>query len=373
MRHQLAAFLLLFPSLACTQFPTTSGPTSSSTSGGSSSSGGIGEVQLAMPPAGEGFQYSTGSFEVAAGQEVQDCYFVQIPGTETDEVFVHKVELAMNEGSHHMNVFRVKTVQRNPDGTSKLGPENGPVVRGLNGMGECFKSPNWADWPLIINSQQGGHLDWTLPDGVAHKFHGGEWLMIQTHYVNATTQMTPIGGSVKVNFWTVGRDDVTAELGTIFATKQSIRICESSPTPTFSGTCQLRSSRAITIVGANGHFHSRGKKFEMFAWDGTSTTTPPAEDRFYSSESWDDPPMLRSPDLTRSVPLNGGVWYTCGFEWQEPPASVGCTGLNDADRAKGTAEENLDCCYTFGGIVEKSEHCNAFIYYYPKSDDVNCF
>ena len=24
-------------------------------------------------------------------------------------------------------------------------------------------------------------------------------------------------------------------------------------------------------------------------------------------------------------------------------------------------------------IVEKNEHCNAFVYYYPKQDDVNCF
>ncbi|MDB4942126.1 MAG: hypothetical protein JWP97_1660, partial [Labilithrix sp.] len=32
-----------------------------------------------------------------------------------------------------------------------------------------------------------------------------------------------------------------------------------------------------------------------------------------------------------------------------------------------------DCCYTFGPIVEKNEHCNAFVYYYPKQDDVTCF
>ena len=32
-----------------------------------------------------------------------------------------------------------------------------------------------------------------------------------------------------------------------------------------------------------------------------------------------------------------------------------------------------DCCYTFGPTVETSEHCNVFLYYYPKTQDINCF
>ena len=48
--------------------------------------------------------------------------------------------------------------------------------------------------------------------------------------------------------------------------------------------------------------------------------------------------------------------------------------LNDWDKTKyKTPDANLDCCYTFGPIVEKNEHCNIFVYYYPKQDDVICF
>ena len=42
------------------------------------------------------------------------------------------------------------------------------------------------------------------------------------------------------------------------------------------------------------------------------------------------------------------------------------------DEAKGTQASETDCCYRFGGVVEKNEHCNAFVYYYPKQDNVNC-
>jgi hypothetical protein len=326
------------------------------------------DVDLPSISGEQGFHFETDSVAIASGVEQQDCYFFQVPGAPGTFTYLHKFEVAQNPGSHHMNVFRVKTIKA-------LGPETSPdhIVRSANGVGECFKSPNWSDWPLVVNSQQGGTVDWTLPDGVANKFEGGEWLMLQTHYVNALTQATPFKAHVEVNFYSMPAASVTAELGTIFATKQSIRICRSNPTPKFSGSCKISSTNPTTIVGANGHFHSRGKTFDIFKWDGTSTTEPPVADRFYESQAWDDPPMMHSPDLNQAIPAGGGVFYTCGFQWQEPPAPVTCADIDAADRAKGTPEDQLDCCYTFGGIVEKSEHCNAFIYYYPKSADSACF
>jgi hypothetical protein len=129
----------------------------------------------------------------------------------------------------------------------------------------------------------------------------------------------------------------------------------------------------VKIIGANGHFHSRGTRFDMYTWDGKTIGTPPDSDRFYTSSAWDDPPMLIAPELDRELPMNGGVWYGCTYEWQPPDPSVGCSGLDEYDVTKnGTAEEALDCCYTFGPIVEKNEHCNIFVYYYPKQTDVFC-
>lgn len=333
---------------------------------GERETGGPGDDRLAAPPAAQGFQLKVDDFEVLPGSEVQDCYFFQIPGAATDEVYVNKLEIKQTDGSHHMNVFRVKTIKG-------LDPNAGPVSRGLNGMGECFKSPNWADWPLIINSQQDGLVDWTLPDGVAHKFAGGEWIMLQTHYVNGATQKTPTKASVRVNFWTTAKDRVQHELGTLFATKQSIRVCQSQPERSFDGTCQFKGTD-VTVVGANGHFHSRGTQFDMFAWDGSSTARPDDSKRFYRSQSWDDPPMLRSPELGMTVPRNGGVWYTCDYRWQQP--EVGCDAVDAYDKAKNmTPDDQLDCCYTFGPVVDQNEHCNIFVYYYPKQEgtDINCF
>jgi hypothetical protein len=325
-------------------------------------------AQLDPPPAGEGFQLKTDTFEVPAGVEKQDCYFFRVRDLAAagaldpnSPVYVHRVQINQAEGSHHMNVFRVRTIEG-------LDPENGVVQEGTDGMGECFKSPNWADWPLVANSQIDGKLDWTFPEGVANEFMPDEWLMLQTHYVNASTQGTPSGkGNVRVNFWTTPKEQVKDLLGTLFATKQSIRVCKSNPTPVFDGACQFGSQNSVNIIGANAHFHSRGKQFDMFSWDGTSIDPPPASDRFYQSNTWDEPPMLISPQLNTVVPPGGGVWYTCGYQWQMPTQSVGCAGLDALDK-----EQTGDCCYTFGPKVEANEHCNIFVYYYPKSDNIFC-
>jgi hypothetical protein len=326
---------------------------------------------LPVPAQGEGFQFKTGDFSVPPGVEEQDCLFFKVSdlaksgGLPADQpVNLHRVRVVQKAGSHHMNIFRVRTI-------AGLDPTKGPV-KNQNGVGECFKSTNWMDWPLVANTQQEGDLDWTYPDGVANVLQPDEWLMLQTHYVNASSQKSPDAqGAVTVDFYTVKKEDVKFELGTLFATTQSIRICASNPTPTFSHGCHIQSPNA-TIIGANGHFHSRGTKFDIFTWDGSSTDTPPDGQKFYTSTSWDDPPMKISPEVNVTVPANGGIYYTCSYQWRQPDPSIGCDALNAYDKTKNP-DAKPDCCYDFGPIVEKNEHCNAFVYYYPKRDDVTCF
>lgn len=308
--------------------------------------------------ASEGFGFRIAEFPVAAGEEVQDCYFVTVPGSGVSPLWIEKIVTALNPGSHHFNVFRVNTVV-NLDGAP------GTVVHN----GECFKAPNWADWPLVVNTQRSDESNpvytWQLPDGVAHRFTPGEKLMLQVHYVNASTQETPYLGKAAINFHRT-TNPAPIEMGTLFATQQSIRVCQSNPNPTYAGTCSFPSGQSFHIAAANGHFHSRGKEFQTFSWDGVTVQTPPDADRFYRSTSWDDPPMTTGLDVV--IPDGGGIWWTCEYVWQEP--SEGCGALDALD----TSGAN-DCCYIFGPKVESGEHCNVFAYYWPKSQsagDIFC-
>jgi hypothetical protein len=194
--------------------------------------------------------------------------------------------------------------------------------------------------------------------------------MVQTHFVNASTQVTPFKGKAVLDLY---RSELVTpvEMGTLFATQQSIRICRSNQTPTYHGTCAFNRG-GVTIAAANGHFHSRGTRFEILKWDGVSAEKPSINDLFYTSTSWDDPPMSTYDDAgTMTVGEHGGIWWSCSYEWKEPLAdNGGCGALDAVDK-----EQAGDCCYTFGPKVETSEHCNVFLYYYPKVDntDINCF
>lgn len=313
------------------------------------------DVKLDPPAAGSGFQLAPAMFEVPMGSESQRCFFFEVPSDVP--VFVSRFEIAQNPGTHHMNVFRVRTVKL-------LGGTNGQVVA----EGECWKPGNWSDWPLVVNSQLSdpnahgdlppGHTRWDMPTDVAMRFEPHELLMLQSHYVNATTQKTPQEAKVLVNFHTIPAAQVKAEVGTAFATNQSIRVCPGDTDKFFETTCKLSSdadggtATPITIIGANSHFHSRGTKFTISVMDPGSSASPPP---FYTSTDWHDPPMEWA--LNVPVPAGGGFRYRCEYA---VPASD-CGNPDDS------------CCYAFGGKVETQEHCNAFVYFYPKTRDVGCF
>lgn len=303
-------------------------------------------IEPLVPPSSEqGFQLRTEAVQVAAGQEVQDCYFFRVPAS--DFRYVNRIVLRQRPGSHHLNVFRVRTV-------ASLKGEDGTVIHGGGDLkNPCWVSSNWADWPLVVNSQASvpgtETIEYQLPPGVAHKFAPGELLMLQSHYVNATTQVTPDVGEAWINFEYLPAAEVRAELGTLFATNQNLQICPGE-TKSYKKVCRL--PNAVTVVAANGHFHSRGTRFSMFSWDEAAGKGP----QFYDNSSWSDPVM--AVGLNVAVPQNGGVLYEC--EFQAPADSCG--------------NPDSGCCYTFGPRVETSEHCNAFVYYYPRIDtDISCF
>lgn len=319
----------------------------------------------------QGVSIRTPEFAVPTGEEIQDCYFFRVPDVaDGADLMIDRVALALNTGSHHMNVFRVKTIQAlDPAaGTAvDLGGIEGTVVRGSDPGTQCWSSANWSDWPLVSNSQQSAAdrqiVDWPLPADVALRLSPGEMLMLQIHYVNSTDQDTPFVGKGGVNFYR-STDGDTQELGTLFASQQSIRVCRSAPKPSYSGTCRLPDGTR-TVTAANGHFHSRGREFRIWTWDGISTTRPDDSSLFYDSENWAEPDMRT--DIGLELPNPGGVWWTCDYQWSEP--AEGCDAVDARD-----PQQAHDCCYTFGPTVETSEHCNVFLYYYPKitNGDVTC-
>lgn len=321
----------------------------------------------------DGFSLRVPQFEVPAGHESQNCYFVRVPDNAAGkDLWIERVVTAINPGSHHVNVFRVKSIIKlDPaQGTPMmLGDFAATVIEGGDDYAHnpCWDSANWADWPLVANSQESSPgqntTDWQLPAGVAIRMQPGEMLMLQTHYVNTSDQPTKYGAKVGINFYNRKDPTPAVEMGSLFATQQNIRICASQPRQTYSGTCRFPGQ--VTIAAANGHFHKRGQRFSIYTWDGASIDHPAEQTKFYESLNWNEPPMMTDLDVPAAA--RTGVWWDCQYQWQKP-TFFSCDDVN----AKDPLHQN-DCCYTFGGITDVGEHCNVFLYYYPKVEsDVFC-
>src|SRR5437588_9770767 len=111
MKKVLAFTILsLFISLvSCSNDPTratSNGKTFNIKGFGSNSSHWVdasGNVQMDPPPPGEGIQIKILPFYVKSGTEDQEVYFFDFPSDVDFEI--GRIEIANNEGTHHMNCF----------------------------------------------------------------------------------------------------------------------------------------------------------------------------------------------------------------------------------------------------------------------------
>src|SRR5262245_37139935 len=73
-------------------------------------------LKLDTPPKGQGVHMTTTAFTIPPGTEIQSCFFFKVSDLAaaagfdpTQPLNVHRVQILQTDGSHHMNLFRVRT------------------------------------------------------------------------------------------------------------------------------------------------------------------------------------------------------------------------------------------------------------------------
>ena len=282
-------------------------------------------VNLAPPAPGEGVQLVAGPFYVGPGEEIQNNFFMKLPVDK--DVMVDRIEIAYPPGSHHCNLFKSDSINV-PDHV------------------ENTFSPMYPYYDMFANSQT-GNLNWKLPEGVGMKFKGNQQLVIQTHYVNTLLQGTPGNtGLVKVNLHFAKPNAIKQTMGMLFAVNPSLKLL---PHSTFVAQKDVSLSdqgfdKDVKIAAMSGHFHSRGRKFEVNRWTGRDPSK--RDELIYESENWQEPPF--------KIYENGGIDFK----------------VNQRLIYTGTFENNTDITIGFGaGSTDTKEHSNLFMYFYPGPED----
>ncbi|HJQ84153.1 MAG TPA: hypothetical protein VKA21_08760, partial [Candidatus Binatia bacterium] len=298
----------------------------------------IGPEDITLPVPASGFQLRVPPFDVPPGKEVQRNYYYKAPNPEA--VVATRVEFVYPPGSHHLNLFASDTEDR-PDGTYEEG----------------FNAVSFETWSMRAASQR-ERLDWTLPAGVGILVSPRQQFLAQIHFVNVGPQDSPIGGMAAINMHTAPPSSVSQLLGTMFGQNKFIALPPRAESSFDFGTRfdRFNIDFPVKVAAVTGHFHWRGKSFEVRLWDGLAQDASgfPMPGEFermgpgatiYRSQDWDEPPFQVYRDGEIEVPVGWGVVYRTTFY------------------------NATDGWIYFGPQVEIQEHANLFVYFYPGPAD----
>jgi hypothetical protein len=215
-------------------------------------------------------------FTVEPNHEVYKCQDFANPFA-GQAVDIHRYDLDMNEGSHHMNLFY------------NQGATDGNVVDCPNG--------GFQQGPNTFGAQS-PKASQTYPDGVGAAIPAGTGFTMNAHYVNSGS--TPIQAAVKVTMFVAKPGLTTQHAGVVSFILTSITIPPTGQPYPVSGTCAI--PQDMNVIFAGSHMHQRATAFTAT----TGATT------LYETTAWSDPPSKAfSPPL--ALAANSNVTWTCTY------------------------------------------------------------
>jgi len=254
---------------------------------------------MMMAPDDHTISLSTGDFQVAPGSELTQCMYLPLPSD--SDVAVYRFEAHMRPGSHHFNFYYI------PPG----------VATPTQGLGDCNEKLR-----IFLAGSQWQDLDETLPNGMAIKIPRNSWVVLESHFVNATN-MEGTGG-VDVTLHTIDPQNVVNWVGVYFNVMNGIHVPAAS-SAVLAGRCPAYSDTNVFLL--TSHMHHFGQQFDINLFDGNGVTP------LYTSTDWEHPKIL---DLSsQQIAIAAGQ----GFEWK-------CHYYNDraVDLYGGDSAVNNEMC-----------------------------
>jgi hypothetical protein len=249
---------------------------------------------LAPPPAGEGIQFKM-TTKLEPGVEGEHCMFVKAPA---GEIYVQRDEVRYSKGSHHFLLYETSYDEiptQRQDGTPM---EPGAVFDCSDGA-----TNGWKVTKLVGGSQNAvGSSMLSFPDGVAMRVRAGAVLLMNAHYINATTDV--LEPEVRINLWTIPKEEVQQEGDILFMYNPFIHIGMASES---RARMRCKAHKDITIQNVQSHMHSRGTDYEALLVGGET---------FYTSNTWENVPVK---DFGEGLKVKAGEWidYSCTYQNNE--------------------------------------------------------
>ncbi len=264
--------------------------------GASAGAGGASDVFLAAPQPGLGFQVAPATFSVPAGEEAYYCYRLPMP---VDHDFdLTRLETRFGKGAHHLLVSTVERVYEAGHGPCTAS-EFGFGIPPLEALAANLRFLSGAQTPYADDPRS----ELALEPGMAFRVKQGTTLLLQVHWLNATT--APVEAKTAINFWFADAPP-TQYVEALFFYHTGIRL-PAHATTDVAGRCVFADD--IDVVGMVSHMHQRGTRFTTRRFDGA------LGEEVYAEQSWQEPKMKmwRRPELLHFA-RGSGLEYRCTFQ-----------------------------------------------------------
>jgi len=237
---------------------------------------------------------------LAAGVEAEHCKFVRAPA---DGMLVQRDEVRYTEGSHHFLLYttpyeEIPTTDDNDEPLAYLDEEQGVfdcsqgVQFGLSVTQLIGGSQN-ADGASVVN----------FPEGVAMRVPPDTVLLMNAHYINATTsELTP---TVDITLETIEQEALEQEGSVLFWYNLFIKVPGQSEAHATT-ICDI--PHDTTLSNAQSHMHARGVDYSATVIDPSGERT-----EMYSNTKWENVPV-ETFDGGRPIEAGSRIEYTCHYD-----------------------------------------------------------
>lgn len=248
------------------------------------------DVLLAPPPEGQGVQYQM-TTRLEPGTEAEHCKFVQAPA---EGMYVNRDEVRFTKGSHHFLLYET------PYTSIPTETEDGKAVD-TSGVFDCSQGAtlDFAVTKLIAGSQNAdGDAFLTFPSDVALRVEPGRVLLMNAHYINATS--APIEPEVRVNLFTIPAEQVKEQGDILFWYNPFIKVGAKSEARARM-KCMVHTD--IKLMNVQSHMHARGTGYAAALPEGAP---------FYTNNAWEGVPVKR---FDSGMDIKAGTWidYYCDY------------------------------------------------------------
>jgi Copper type II ascorbate-dependent monooxygenase, C-terminal domain len=235
------------------------------------------DAGLAPPAEGQGIQLKM-VFDLPAGEETESCMLIQVG---PDGLAFNHTQIEYTSGSHHILLFETPytTMPTEDKHGVKLDPTQ---IHGCPSGG----GDHWDITRVIGGSQNadGANAVDELPEGVGFKLAPGSILLLNTHYLNASSER--LKTDARINLYTVPFDSVKEEAGALFYYNPFINIRAHS---TNSATMSCPIAKDIKLLNMQSHMHRRGVGYVANLTDGKGEKLQ----ELYTNDLWEGVPIKR--------------------------------------------------------------------------------